>query len=126
MKTAEIIQNFMKGSSKVSISEKQKDWLLGQAKKEGVSIGFDGWHDMIYFDDCYYKIQQCKTRASGGSYVGTRFIQGRYNIERLYAIRFTENSKHTAVYGQTDIDHFKREKIGFEIIKPHVNTSVRY
>ena len=125
MKTVEIINSFMKGGSKASISEKQKRWLLGQAKKEGFDIGFDGFNDKIYFEDCYYQIKNCKRLASGGSYVGSRIIQGRFNIEKLYRIRFTEGSKHTAVYGQVDIDHFRRENIGFEIIKPTVNTSTR-
>src|SRR5574343_653313 len=98
MKTAEIINSFMKGGS---------------------------WDDLIYFEDCYFSIRNCKTLASGGSYVGSRIIQGRYTIEKLYRIRFTEGSKHTAVYGQVDIDHFRRENIGFEIIKPTVNTSTR-
>lgn len=121
MTTTEIIQSFMKGNEKVTISEKQKAWLLGQAKKDGLPVNFDGWHEVIYFDDCFYKIRQCKTLASGGSYVGTRYIQGKYNIEKLYAIRFTQNSKHTAVYAKGDLEHFNRENIGFEIIKPHIN-----
>lgn len=125
METIEIINSFMKGSSKASISDKQKNWLISQAKKEGIPVGYNGWDDLIYFDDCYFSIRHSKRLASGGSYVGSRIIQGRFNIEKLYRIRFTEGSKHTAVYGQVDIDHFRRENIGFEIIKPTVNTSTR-
>lgn len=125
MTTIEIIENFMKGNCKVSISEKQKNWLLRTAKTEGFAVSFDGWSDAIYLTDCYYKISQCKRLSSGGSYVGSKSIQGRYNIEKMYTIRFTENQKHTAVCGQTDIDYFKRENIGFEIIQPYINTSTR-
>jgi len=124
MTTTEILQNFMKGNSKVSISEKQKSWLLGQAKKEGVKVGYDGWHDMIYFDDCFYKIQQCKTLASGGSYVGSRLIQGRYNIEKLYTVKFTDTG-NTFVYAQHEVERVTREGYQFEIIKPHINTATR-
>lgn len=125
MKTADLIANFMKGSRKASISEKQKSWLLGQAKKEGIAIGFNGFNDTIYFEDCYYQIKNCKRLASGGSYVGSRIIHGRYNIEKLYAIRFTEPPYLTGCYNQCDIDHFNRERIPYEIIKPTINTSTR-
>lgn len=114
----------MKGNTKVSISEKQKSWLLGQAKKEGIAVGFDGWHDMVYFDNCFYQIKQCKTLASGGSYVGSRYIQGRYNIEKLYTVRFTDTG-HTFVYHDHDVERIKREGYKFEIIKPNVNTNTR-
>ena len=116
MTTAEIIQNFMKGNSKVTISEKQKSWLLGQAKKEGIHVGYDS----IYFDDCFYKIKQCKTLGSGGSYVGSKFIQGRYNIEKLYTVRFTDTG-NTFVYSQHEVERVSREGYQFEIIKPHIN-----
>ena len=124
MTTTEIIANFMKGNSKVTISEKQKSWLIGQAKKEGVPMGYDGWHDTIYFDDCFYQIKQCKTLASGGSYVGTRTIQGKYNIEKLFTVRFTDTG-NTFVYGQHEVERVTREGYQFEIIKPHINTSTR-
>ena len=117
MNTLEIISNFMKANTVVTISEKQRSWLVGQAKKENLLVN-NGWYDCIYFEDCFYQVRQCKTLASGGSYVGSRSIQGRYNIEKLFAIRFTENTKHTAVYNGTDLQHFTRENIGFEIIKP--------
>lgn len=125
MTTTEIIENFMKGNSKATITEKQKYWLLAQAKREGVPTYCDGYSNQVYFDDCFYKIKQCKTLASGGSFVGTQMIQGKYNIEKMFTIRFTENEKHTAVYAITDLEHFKRENIGFEIIKPHINTATR-
>ena len=124
MATTEIIANFMKGNSKVTISEKQKSWLLGQAKKEGVPASYDGWHDAIYFDDCFYQIKQCKTLASGGSYVGTRMIQGKYNIEKLYTVRFTDTG-NIFVYGQHEVERVTREGYQFEIIKPHINTATR-
>lgn len=118
MTTVEIIANFMKGNTKVSISEKQKLWLLGVAKKEGYDLSNDGYNDCIYLNDRFYQIRHCKRLASGGSYVGSRIIQGRYNIEVLFYIRFTEGGKHTAVYRQNELDYFTRENIGFEIIKP--------
>lgn len=125
MTTTEIIANFMKGNFIVTISQKQLDWLLGQANKEKIPIGFDGFGDTIYFEDCMYTIRQCRRLASGGSYVGTKVIQGRYNIEKLYTVKFTDTG-NTFVYNQTDVDRVKREGYVFEIIKPHINTNTRF
>lgn len=119
MTTTEIIANFMKGNTKVSISDKQLAWLMGQAKREGVAVGTDGFNPTIYFNDCMYQIRNCKRAASGGSYVGTRTIQGRYNMERLFTIRF-KSTGLTNVASQTDLDHYTREGHQFEIIPPHV------
>ena len=74
MNTLEIISNFMKANTVVTISEKQRSWLVGQAKKENLLVN-NGWYDCIYFEDCFYQVRQCKTLASGGSYVGSRSIQ---------------------------------------------------
>ncbi len=123
MNTTEIITNFMKGNNISNITEKQLCWLIGQAKREKFAIGFDGYNQSIYFDDCFYKINHCKTLASGGSYVGSKIIQGKYKIEKMFTIRFTENPKHIAVYNQTDLDYFKRENIAFEIIKPYTGAT---
>ena len=124
MTTTEIIANFMKGNSRVSISEKQKAWLLGQAKKDGIIVGFNGWNDLIYFNDCFYEIKQCKRLASGGSYVGTRLVQGRYLIEKFYTIRFSDTG-YTSVQSHHEIERLKIEGYQFEIIAPHINTSTR-
>ena len=117
MTTTEIIANFMKGNSKVTITEKQKNWLIGQAKRENIPTSCN---DAIYFDDCYYRIKQCRTLASGGSYVGTRTIHGKYNIEKLYTVRFTDTG-YTFVYHQQELERITREGYQFEIIKPHIN-----
>lgn len=117
MKAAEIIDNFMKGNFKVSISEKQKSWLVSQAKKEGLT-GSGSCSESVYFEDCFYSISPCKRLASGGSYVGTKIIQGRYNLEKKFFIKFQTGDKITAVYGQTDLEHFRREGYLFDIIKP--------
>jgi hypothetical protein len=122
MTTTEIIANFMKHNSKATISEKQKSWLIRQAKNEGFVLGFDG--DSIYFNDCFYKIKQCKTLASGGSYVGTRVIQGKYNMEKLYTVKFTDTG-YVFVYNQQEVERVTKEGYQFEIIKPVVNTSKR-
>jgi len=124
MTTTEIISNFMKHNSKTTISEKQKSWLMRQAKNEGFSIGFDGYSDSIYFNDCFYKIKQCKTLASGGSYVGTRIIQGKYNIEKMYTVKFTDTG-YVFVYDQAELERVTTEGYDFKIIKPVVNTSKR-
>ena len=124
MTTTEIISNFMKHNSKTTISEKQKFWLMRQAKNEGFSIGFDGYSDSIYFNDCFYKIKQCKTLASGGSYVGTRIIQGKYNIEKMYTVKFTDTG-YVFVYDHAELERVTREGYSFEIIKPQINTSKR-
>jgi hypothetical protein len=124
MTTTEIIANFMKHNSKATISEKQKSWLIRQAKNEGFVLGFDGYSDSIYFNDCFYKIKQCKTLASGGSYVGTRVIQGKYNMEKLYTVKFTDTG-YVFVYNQQEVERVTKEGYQFEIIKPVVNTSKR-
>jgi hypothetical protein len=115
MKTVDIIANFLKGFDVANISEKQKAWLLGQAKKEGIQVRNDGFNDCIYFDDCFYKIKQCKRLASGGSYVGTRLIQGQYRIERMFAIEFTATGL-TSVYNNVMLSGFKKEGHSFKII----------
>jgi hypothetical protein len=124
MTTSEIIANFMNGSPKASISEKQKAWLLGQAKRDGIQVHHNGWGENIYFNDCFYAISQCKKLASGGSYVGSRLIHGRYNIEKLYTIRFTDTG-YTFVRSPEEVESAKREGYQFEIIAPHIKTSTR-
>jgi hypothetical protein len=115
MTTLEILAAFMKGNEKVSISEKQKSWLLSQAKKEAFVVRNDGFNDTVYLDDCHYKISQCKTLASGGSYVGTRYIQGRYNIEKLYYIQF-KSTGLTVVCTSGDMRHYSNEGHEFNVI----------
>jgi hypothetical protein len=118
MTTAEIIKNFMKGGGIASISEKQRAWLISQANSERILVDSDGFNQSIFFDDHYYKIRNCRRMASGGSYVGTKIIQGRYIIERMYHIKFI-GTGHTCVYNYSDIDHLKREgQHQFEILNP--------
>jgi len=66
MTTLEIIDTFLKGNSKVSISEKQRAWLLSQAKKEGVPIGGHSWDVRLYFSDCLYKVNYPPTAEPMG------------------------------------------------------------
>lgn len=118
MSTLELLQNFMNGNEKVTISQKQKDWLMGQATKEKsatLKTHSDGFHDYIYLTDCHYQIKQCKTLASGGSYVGTKFIQGRYNIEKLYTIKF-DSTGIINVCSNTDLKHYRTTEHTFQII----------
>lgn len=124
MTTKEIITSFMKGNSKVSISGKQKNWLINQSKNEGYQVGFDGFCDMIYMSDCFYSISQCKRLASGGSYVGTKLVQDRYNIEKMVTVRFTDTG-NTFVYNEIRLEIAKKEGFAFDIIPPHVNTNTR-
>ena len=120
MTTLEVINLIMKTNTKVSISEKQLNWIKLIARKEGRITDY-GNETKIYFDDCFYTIHQCKSLASGGSYVGTKLMQGRYNIERLFHIKFKNGINNTAVYGQSDIDHFNREKIEFIYLNPLIS-----
>lgn len=106
MNTTDILATFLKGNHKVSISEKQRMWLLSQAKRDGVKIKEDGWHPTLCMADAHYTIQQCKRRASGGSYVGTAIIQGRYNLEKMYYVKF-KSTGLTCVCSDTDLRHFQ-------------------
>lgn len=114
MTTNEILSAFMKGREKTSISEKQKSWLLSQAKKEGIKTHFDGFSESIYLNDCHYKIKHCKVLASGGSYVGTRIIQGRFTIEKMYTIQF-DSTGLTNVCNESDIKHYQTSGHAFKI-----------
>lgn len=115
MTTLEIIAAFMKGNTKVTITQKQKDWLIRTALNEGVKTNLTGSGDYIYLNDCHYSINQCKTRCSGGSYVGTRYIQGKYNIEKMYRIRFDSNGM-TEVRSETDLRYIRTTPHTFSII----------
>ncbi len=116
MKTTEIIANFMKGYDKVTITEKQRSWLISVAKKEGYKTS--NYDQILYLNDCYYNIKNCKILASGGSFVGTKTISGKYNMERLFHIKFTEGQQMTACYGRMDLERFNRENHPFVIINP--------
>jgi len=115
MTTLEILAAFLKGREIAGISDKQRTWLINQARKEGFQI--TGNNEYIYFNDCFYHIKQCKRMASGGSCVGTRVIQGRYNLEKLYSIKFTDTG-HTCVGARVDLNHYESEGCKFEIINP--------
>jgi len=120
MTTLEVINLIMKTNTKVSISEKQLNWIKSVARKEGRLTDLQ-FNTRIAFNDCFYSIHQCKRLASGGSYVGSKVISGRYNIEKLYHIQFKNGVNNTAVYGQCDIDHFNREKIEFTYLNPLIS-----
>ena len=85
MNAAEIVQNFTKGHDKCSISGKQRDWLISQTKKESLVVKFDGFNDLIYFPNCYYKINSSSRLASGGSYVARQTVPGRYNLKKIFS-----------------------------------------
>ena len=89
MTTTEILSNFLKGNEVAVITEKQKSWLLGQAKREGIKHTNNGFSDTIYFADCHYNLRNCKTHVAGyGGTRGTRLVEGRYKLEKLYRIKF--------------------------------------
>lgn len=116
MKTIEILISFLNGNEVTIISDKQKAWLLRQAKIEGLKTNNDGFHDFIYLDDCHYKIKQCKTRVGGyGGTIGTKIIQGKYRLEKLYTIKF-DSTGITGVHTNTDLMHFRTTEHTFQII----------
>ena len=114
MTAIEILNLFLKGNEATGISEKQKNWLIGQAKKDGVKSRED-FGTTLYFDGFYITIKNSRRLASGGSYVGTKIVQGRYNLRKSYHIKFTSTGL-TACYDRSDLDHFDREKIEYEIL----------
>jgi len=115
MNTQEILAAFLKGNEVANISEKQRVWLLSQAKKEGVKTNNDGFRDLIYLSDCHFVIKSASVRVGGyGGTVGHKFT-GRYNLEKLYTIRFTSTGL-TAVCHKSDLDHYRREGHMFELI----------
>lgn len=104
----------MKSNSKVTISEKQRAWLLGQARKEGVKIT-SSFGDIIYLDGCHYQIKNCRRLASGGSYVGTAVVPGKYNIEKLFYVEFTDTG-NKMIAGVYDLERYKNEGHKFQVI----------
>lgn len=116
MKAIEILINFLKGNEVIIISEKQKSWLLGQSKNENIKMSYDGFNNYIYFSDCFYKISQCVTHVAGyGGTRGTKAIQGKYKLEKMYCIKF-ESTGLTAVYRKNDLDYFTSKNEKFNLI----------
>jgi hypothetical protein len=116
MNTNEILSNFLKGNETAPISEKQKNWLLGQAKNEGIKSVFDGFVNYIYLSNCHYAIKQCKTHVSGyGGTRGTKAIQGKYKLEKMYTVKF-DTTGITQVCRSADFEHFKKEGHSYTII----------
>ena len=112
----EILSNFTKGNDVAVISEKQKSWLLGQAKMEGIKSNFDGFVNYIYLQNCHYVIKQCKTYVSGyGGTRGTKAIQGKYKLEKMYTVKF-DTTGITQVCRSVDFEHFKKEGHSYTII----------
>jgi len=119
MNALEVLQAISKGSDKAAISEKQKAWFLRTCKSEKIpSNGPMEYTDYVYFDEFFVNIRNCKRLASGGSYVATRTIPGRYIIEKLYYIEFLNPPCMKQVCHDTDMDHFKREGHPFKILNP--------
>lgn len=117
MTTTEILSAFLKGNEIASISDKQRNWLLSQAKKECVKMDNDGHGDRIFFNDCHYIVRNCRTHVAGyGGTRGTKVIPGRYNLEKMYSIKFDLPPYMTQVCKSTDMDHYKREGHPFSII----------
>lgn len=115
MQTIDILSAFLKGNEVANISQKQKNWLIAQAQKEGKN--FSTAPDTIYFEDCFYTIKHCKRLASGGSYVGTAIVQGHYKLEKKYCIQF-ESTGLVTVASKTDLDYYKTTEHKFRIIAP--------
>jgi hypothetical protein len=115
MKALEILNNFLKGNEVATISIKQKNWLIGQSKKESYKTENDGYNDFIYFDGFFCRIKQCKYICAG--YGGTRGTQytDKYKIEKLYRIKFNSTGL-TAVYHLNDLTHFEKEGHSYTII----------
>ena len=102
MKTAEILAEFLRGEELATISQKQRDWLHHQAKREGLLRTKPGY-ESVMMDDSYYNIYT----APGG----------HYRLERFYAIRFTGTAQ-TQVCRHHDLDGIRQRGRQFQIIKP--------
>ena len=74
MKAIEVINLIMKQNTKVSLSEKQLNWIKGVSKSENRLTDL-GYNTRITFDSFYFNVTQCQTLASGGSYVSTKLIK---------------------------------------------------
>lgn len=116
MNTTEIVTAFMKGGTKVTITQKQKDWLERQARYDNVRVDGRG----VFFADRYYSIRNCRRMASGGSYVTTKVIPGKYNMEVMYLIRFNEPPHMTRVADTHELEHFKSEGHTWTILDPSI------
>ena len=119
MTAREIIKNFIKNNSKVTITEKQKSWLLSQCKNEKLVTRGNG-HDStyVYFSNCYFEIRPCKYHiAAYGGFVGTRNVPGKWIIEKFIAVKFTDTG-YTAHYGIYEVESLKERGYKFEIINP--------
>lgn len=99
-------------NSKVTITERQRSWLLGQAKREQYSVSCVG---TIYMEKCFYKITQCRTHISG------KVIQNKYNIEKMFTIKFKTYPFLTEVGNIYDLERIERDGYTFEIITPQVH-----
>lgn len=101
----------MKGNCKVSISQKQLNWIKGTAKEENRLVDAD----YVKFADCFYIIKPCTRLSSGGSYVGTCIIAGRYIIEKMYRIKFNDTGI-IQIFNQAEKERLERENYDFTII----------
>jgi hypothetical protein len=116
MTTIEILSAFMKGNEVASISIKQRDWLLSQAKRENIKTHFDGFSTHIYLSDCHYSISSAQGRRGGyGGTIVHYTISGKFNLKKFYSIKF-ESTGLTQVCTNTDMDYYKREGHKFTII----------
>jgi hypothetical protein len=115
MTTSEVIQLISKGAGFTGLSEKQKNWILGVGAKEA-GIHIKGLDPIYLFlpDNRVFMIKQCKRLASGGSYVGTRIIQGRYRMELCYHIVFTDTG-NTSFVNYTEYERLIRDGYPAEI-----------
>lgn len=116
MATTEILTSFMKGNEFSTISDKQRDWLLSQAKRDGFRIESTGFNHYIYLTGCLYKIEQCKTVVSGyGGTRGTKPVNNKHKIEKMYSIKF-DSTGLTGIYRLNDLNHFRSEGHKFQIV----------
>lgn len=115
MTSSELITLFSKGNENlISLSLKQRDWLLSVAKKEGILKDCGHGIYEVSIGEKRYKIRQASVFASGGSYIGRRKLNS-FRCELYYYIRFTDTGL-TAYYNYTDIEYYKSKNFQFEII----------
>lgn len=106
MTASEIITSFCSKSTDGSmgnISQKQYDWLLQVAKKEGLYTDRGHGAFNVVIDKKHWVIKPGRRLASGGSFVGSK-PTGRYGIRLHYHIKF----KDTGITEFRDSDEVER------------------
>lgn len=89
MTTVELLNNFGKGNTQfIKLSEKQMNWLISTANREGILEGTGNRQLILLPDLRIYEVKQGSYMTSGvGGLIGKR-PSGRYSASLHYHVRF--------------------------------------